>query len=100
MSGLIESQVSIESLAASKRQGARLVLTAGERTALALGRTVEQGVELATGLFALLLGVSQAYRAPAVDLARLPPDVQRLMDGEEAVDVFVRVGRWLVEGSR
>jgi AcrR family transcriptional regulator len=97
--GVIEASVSIESLSESKRLAATLVDVAGHRTALALGRSAEQGVELALGLFALLLGVTQGWRAPAVDVARLPPDVQALTGGESAEDAFLRLGGWLVRGS-
>lgn len=100
VSGVIESKVSIESLTESKRVAATLVQVAGQRTAEALGRPVEQGVELAMGLFALLLGVTQGWRVPDVDVGLLPADVQPLLEGEEAVDAFVRFGRWLVDGSR
>jgi AcrR family transcriptional regulator len=98
--GVIESHVSVDSLTESKRLAATLVEVAGRRTALALGRPVEQSVELAMGLFALLLGVTQAWRTPNVDVARLPPDVQQMLAGESAEEAFLRLGRWLVEGSR
>ena len=52
------------------------------------------------GLFALMLGVTQALRTPDVDAARLPPDVQQLLAGEPPEEAFLRLGRWLVEGSR
>lgn len=100
VTGVIESNVSIESLTESKRTAATLADIAGRRTALALGRPVEQGVELAMGLFALMLGVTQAWRTPDVDAARLPPDVQQLLAGEPPEEAFLRLGRWLVEGSR
>jgi AcrR family transcriptional regulator len=99
VSDVIEPNVSIESLTESKRMAATLVDLAGRRTALALGRPVEQGVELAMGLFALLIGVTQTSRTPDVDVTRLPPDVRQLLEGEEPVEVFVRLGGWLVNGS-
>lgn len=100
VTGVIESNVSMESLAESKRHAAMLVEVAGRRTSLALGRPAEQGPAIATGLFALLLGVSQAFRVPDIDVATLPPEMRPLLEGEAPVDAFLRLGRWLVEGSR
>lgn len=98
--GVLESFVSIESLTESKRLAAVLVDVAGQRTALALGRPMEQGAGLATALFALMIGVTQTMRHPEVDVAQLPQDVRLLVDGESPEEAFVRAGRWLVEGSR
>ncbi len=100
VSGVIESNVSIESLTDSKRTAAWLLEVAGLRTAQALGRPSEQGVALATALFALLVGVTQTLRTPQIEVAMLPADVQELLVGEDPRAAFVRVGRWLVEGSR
>lgn len=100
ITGVIESNVSVESLAESKRHAAMLVEVAGRRTSLALGRPAEQGPAIATGLFALLLGVTQAFRTPDIDVATLPSDIRPLFEGEAPVDAFLRLGRWLVEGSR
>jgi AcrR family transcriptional regulator len=100
MSDVIESNVSTERLTESKRMAATLVDVAGRRAALALKRPVAQGAELSTGLFALMLGVAQAWRSPDVDVTLLPPDVQQMMEGEAAVDAFVRLGAWMVSGAR
>jgi AcrR family transcriptional regulator len=100
VTGVIESNVSVESLAESKRHAATLVEVAGRRTSLALGRPAAQGPGIATGLFALLLGVTQAFRAPDIDVTTLPAEIRPLLEGEAPIDAFLRVGRWLVEGSR
>jgi AcrR family transcriptional regulator len=97
---LLEGNVAVERLIESKRLSATLVDVAGRRTALALGRPLERSVQLALALFALMLGVNQTLREPTVDIARLPPDVQAQLAGEPPIDAFVRIGRWLVEGSR
>ena len=97
--GVIEKNVSIESLAESKRQGLVLIQAAGRRTAVALGRPLEEGAPLALALFTLLLGVSQAFGGPQVEVAELPADVQPLFESEDPLDAFVRMGRWLVDGS-
>ncbi len=98
--GVLEGNVSIESFTQSKRLAAVLVDVAGQRTALALGRPVEQGADLATALFTLMIGVTQTMRHPDVDIAQLPRDVQLLVNGESPEEAFLRIGRWLVEGSR
>lgn len=100
VTSVIESNVSMESLAESKRHAARLVDVAGRRTSLALGRPADKGPGIATGLFALLLGVMQAFRAPDVDAAKLSSETRQLLQGEAPVDAFLRLGRWLVHGSR
>jgi AcrR family transcriptional regulator len=93
VAGAVESNVLIERLIESKRFAATLVDRAGRRTSLALGLPVEQGAELAVGLFARMLGVAQALQTPDVDLTRLPPDVQALVGGEAPVDALLDESR-------
>jgi AcrR family transcriptional regulator len=101
VTGVIENNVSIERLIESKRHAARITDVAGQLTGLALGRTVDQGTTIARALFALLLGVTGSMRTPHIgDVAALPPDVQQLLGAEHDQEAFVRIGRWLIEGSR
>lgn len=101
VTGVLENNVSIERLTESKRLAAVLVDVAGRQTALALGRPADQGAALATALFALMIGVTQTMEPPpdSVQLA-LPPDVRMQLEGESPEDAFVRIGSWLVAGSR
>lgn len=99
VTSIMEREASIESLAEIKRLAATLVQVAGEITAGALGRPIEQGYQIALGLFALMLGITQALWNPRRDIAALSPDVRHLFEGEEPVEAFVRFGRWLVAGS-
>lgn len=100
VSGVIESNVSIESLSESKRLAATLVEVAARRTAMALGRSPEQGAGLATALFVLMIGITQSMQTPDIDVALLPPDVRPMFEGESPEAAFLRIGRWIVEGSR
>ncbi len=99
VTGVLEGNVSPESFAESKHLAAELVDVAGRRTALALGRPVHEGAALATALFVLMIGITQALPTPEIDAARRP-DPQPLLGGEEPLEAFVRMGRWMVEGSQ
>lgn len=99
VTGVLESNVSPESVAESKHLAAELVDVAGRRTALALGRPVHEGAALATALFVLMIGITDALPTSDIDAAQLP-DAQPRLDGEEPLEAFVRIGRWMVEGSR
>lgn len=100
VTGVIESNVSIDRLIESKRQAARIVTVAGRRTGLALGRTEDAGAAIARALFALLLGITQSMKTPHIDdLAVIPPDARHLLGADDAQEAFVRIGRWLIDGS-
>jgi hypothetical protein len=65
-----------------------------------LGRTDDAGAAIARALFALLLGITQSMKTPHVDdLAVIPPDARHLLGADDTQEAFVRIGRWLIDGS-
>lgn len=96
---IVERVESAEAKAESKLMAAKLVEEAGRRTSLALGRSQGEGFQIALGLFALMLGIHQTMGTPTTN-ASAGSAAAHVVVGDLTVDAFVRVGQWLVDGSR
>lgn len=97
--GVIEENVSRESLIACKRLGGEMVATIGERHSSVLGLPDELGITVFAALFSLLLGVTRAIRRPDVEVDELPDDVRQIIEATDPRATFMLFAGWLIRGA-
>ncbi len=86
---VIEHNVSIDALIASKRGLRNRLRQLAADVARALNLSTEQGLEVLNALAPLLIGAAQTDQGPSLEAEQLPADVREFIDSFDARQVFI-----------
>ncbi len=97
---VIEHNVSIESLIASKRHFIDRLDHLAKAAAPILNLTPEQSLEMVKTLGVLLVGAARTDQGPSLQGEDIPQDVQALMDSFSSERLFIKNACRIIEGIR
>ena len=97
---VIEHNVAIDRLIASKRLFIGQVETIAAKTSAALALSSEQATEVVKTMGVLLIGATRSDQGPALDQEDLPHDVSALIESFASKPLFVKNAVRVIEGIR
>lgn len=97
---VIEQNVSIEALIASKRMSHSIIEVSATRVSAALNLTAEQATDCLQSLASLLIGSARVNDQPTLDEEDLPQDVRAFIESFDPKTTFTRNARRIIAGIR
>jgi AcrR family transcriptional regulator len=97
---LIEHNVAIPRLISSKQLFLRRVDAVAQVTAISLGLSTAQAIEVAKTMGVLLIGATQGDQGPSLDGEALPEDIQNLIASFASEPLFIKNAVRIIEGIR
>lgn len=97
---VIEHNISMEHLIASKRALGRLIESLAGQVSTVLNLTVPQSIDLLIALSSLLVGTTRVDQGPALEDEALPEDVVQFIHAFSSKDTFVKNARRIIAGIR
>lgn len=97
---VIEHNISMEHLIASKRALGRLIESLAGQVSTVLNLTVPQSIDLLIALSSLLIGTTRVDQGPALEDEALPDDVVQFIRAFSSKDTFVKNACRIIAGIR